>query len=263
MLIHVVADYGHNDLAFAEIAQRLALHLPASPLVHTVVPPFATLAAGFVVAQLGLNRAPPGMAIFQNVAPRRDDKGIRRDNDGERLVFARLDNGTIVVGPNAGYAFSFLEPAARELRFVNVASAGSQFRSRDLFAEAFARLVEGHEELLAGQVGDESVPPPPDACLAFVDGYGNMKTTFRVTDHRPGTTVAVRIGAVQRDALVAGGGFAVPDGELAFAPGSSGWRLADGSEVRFRELFLRGGNAWEAFGRPEPESRIGLSVKVA
>ncbi|MEX2541865.1 MAG: hypothetical protein WD314_08650 [Trueperaceae bacterium] len=263
MLIHVVADYGQNDLAFAEVAQRLALHLPESTFVHTVVPPFATLAAGFAAAQLALNPGPPSLAIFQNVAPRRDDRGVRRDNDGERLVFARLGNGTMVVGPNAGYSFSFLKPAAAELRFVRVASSGSQFRSRDLFAGAFARLVGGDEGLLAEPLGDETVPSPPEGCVAYVDGYGNIKTTFRAAEPRPGTTVGVRIGGVQRDALVAGGGFAVPDGVLAFSPGSSGWLLPDGSEVRFRELFLRGGNAWEAFGRPPVESRISLSVKVA
>jgi hypothetical protein len=28
MLVHVIADYGHNDLAFAEVIQRLKRHLP-------------------------------------------------------------------------------------------------------------------------------------------------------------------------------------------------------------------------------------------
>lgn len=33
--------------------------------------------------------------------------------------------------------------------------------------------------------------------------------------------------------------------------GSSGWAAADGnSSVRWMELFLRGGNAWERFGKP-------------
>jgi hypothetical protein len=263
MLVHVVADYGHDDLAFAEVAQRLALHLPESRLVYTLVPPFATLAAGFCVAQLALNPGPAGMAVFHNVAPRRDDRAARRDNDGERLVWARLADGRIVVGPNSGHAFSFVAPAARELRYVDVASAGSQFRSRDLFAAAFASLLAGRAELLAGVVPSEAVPPPPESSVAYVDGYGNIKTTMVDSRLTPGTTVGVRIGSVERDALVAGGGFAVPDGALAFAPGSSGWRLPDGGEVRFRELFLRGGSAWETFGRPPVESRISLSVKVA
>jgi hypothetical protein len=263
MFVHVVADYGQNDLAFAEVAQRLALHLPECRLVYTAVPPFATLAAGFCAAQLALNPGPP-LAVFQNVAPRWDDRAARRDNDGERLVCARLADGRIVVGPNSGYAFSFLASAAQELHFVGVASAGSQFRSRDLFAEAFAALVDGSEDLLGEAVPEQAVPPPPESCVAYVDGYGNIKTTIMSgSDLTPGVTVGVRIGSIERDALVAGGGFAVPDGVLAFAPGSSGWRLPDGREIRFRELFLRGGSAWESFGRPRVESRVSLSVKVA
>jgi hypothetical protein len=50
--------------------------------------------------------------------------------------------------------------------------------------------------------------------------------------------------------------------DLAFAPGSSGWRLPGGRAAR-RELSLRGGSAWEAFGRPPVESRMSLSVKAA
>lgn len=143
---------------------------------------------------------------------------------------------------------------------MDVSSGGSQFRSRDIFAGAFAQLVTGDESPLGEKVPETAVPPPPEGCIAYVDGYGNLKTTLAGAGLQPGTTVSVRIGGVEREAMVAGGGFEVPDGELAFAPGSSGWRLADGSETRFRELFLRGGNAWEAFGRPPVESSISLAV---
>lgn len=258
MLLHVVADYGHNDLAFAEVAQRLALELPEMRLLCTVVPPFATLAAGFCVAQLALNPGPEALTVFHNVAPRRDDRGVRHDNDGERLVCARLPGGRMVIGPNSGYSFSFVKPVADTVHFVRVPSSGSQFRSRDIFAAAVARLVNGHTEMLAEPVPDESVPPPPPSRLAYVDGYGNMKTTIATPDCIPGSKVAIRIGDQQREAVVAGGGFAVADGQLAFAPGSSGWRTAAGVDVRFHELFLRGGNAWEEFGRPPSESLVEL-----
>jgi hypothetical protein len=52
----------------------------------------------------------------------------------------------------------------------------------------------------------------------------------------------------------------VEEGELAFAPGSSGWAERDGEEVRWMELFLRGGNAWEAFGRPEVGARVEITT---
>ena len=69
MLVHIVADYGPaGDLAFAEVVQRIKLHLPDAEPVLTPVPPFATLAAGFCIAQLGLNDAPAGTIIYHNVA---------------------------------------------------------------------------------------------------------------------------------------------------------------------------------------------------
>jgi hypothetical protein len=117
MLVHIVADYGHGDLAFAEVVQRIRLHLPDAEIVPVPVPPFATLAAGFCVAQLGLNPAPPGTVVYHNVAPREDEEEAREGNEGERLAYALLPNGVRVVGVNAGHAFSFVRDAAEELRW--------------------------------------------------------------------------------------------------------------------------------------------------
>ncbi len=36
MLIHIVADYGQGDLAFAEVVQRIKLHLPDATGEETV-----------------------------------------------------------------------------------------------------------------------------------------------------------------------------------------------------------------------------------
>jgi hypothetical protein len=77
-------------------------------------------------------------------------------------------------------------------------------------------------------MGPDDVADVPEARVAYVDGYGNLKT----------------------------GSFAVEPRQLAFASGSSGWPLNGGPPVRSIELFLRGGNAWEAFGRPAVGARI-------
>jgi len=53
----MVADYGRSDLAFVEVAQRIKLSLVETELLYTLVPPFATITAGFCVAQLGLKAA--------------------------------------------------------------------------------------------------------------------------------------------------------------------------------------------------------------
>ena len=262
MLVHVIADFGVGDLAFAEVAQRLKRELPAAELVLTAVPPFATLAAGFASAQLALNRPPPGTLVFHNVAPRRDDAGPRLDNAGERLAAACLEDGVCVVGVHAGHAFSFFKHAGVALRYVHADAAGSQFRSRDVFPGAVAAVTRGDARALAGPLLPDAVPDVPEGRIAYVDGFGNLKTTLTAPGPAiPGTRVRVRVGGVERVALAASGGFSAPAGTLALAPGSSGWpsRGETGPPaVRFMELFLRGGSAAEAFADPE----VGAEVEV-
>ena len=90
MLVHLIADFGANDLAFAEVTQAVMTHLPAAHVVATSVGPFDTLAAGFMAAQLAAAPAPSGSLMLLNVAPRRDDTRPRVDNDGERLLVAEM-----------------------------------------------------------------------------------------------------------------------------------------------------------------------------
>ena len=120
MLVHIIADYGFGDLAFAEVVQRIKFYLPDAETILTPVPPFATLAAGFCIAQLGLNDSPAGTIIYHNVAPREDDEQVRKGNAGERLAFARLPTGVRVIGVNAGYTLSFVRNAAADLRWAAV-----------------------------------------------------------------------------------------------------------------------------------------------
>lgn len=256
MLLHLIADFGPNDLAFAEVIQRFKLVLPEAEPVVTPVPPFATLAAGFCAAQLALNDVPPGTALFHNVAPRQDEAAARRNNDGERLAYALLPNGVKVVGVNAGHAFSFLKGEANELAFVNVASDGSQFRSRDLFAAACAALIREEAGALAEGLSPARIPDVPESVIAYVDGFGNLKTTL--TKLPAARALQVTVGSVTRAVRVADGSFSVPQGELCLSVGSSGWWRRNGERVRWCELFLRGGSAWEAFGRPPVGARLEL-----
>ena len=136
MLVHIVADYGAGDLAFAEVVQRIKLHLPDAEPVLVPVPPFCTVAAGFRIAQLGLHPAPPGALIYHNVAPREDDEAARAGNAGERLAYARLPTGVRVIGVNAGYVLSFIKDIAEKLQWAASPDAGSQFRSRDIFRKS-------------------------------------------------------------------------------------------------------------------------------
>lgn len=261
MLVHVIADYGYGDLAFAEVVQRLKLYLPDAEPILTPVPAFATLAAGFCIAQLGLNEAPAGTIVYHNVAPREDDEQARAGNAGERLAFARLATGVRVIGVNASYAFSFVRDLAVELRWAAVAAEGSQFRSRDLFPEAAGAIALGQPDALDEEIPPSDIPDVPPNCIAYIDGYGNLKTTIKhdasKADH--GHAVRLQIGEKEQEATKSDGSFAVESGQLAFAPGSSGWTNAQGEHTRWMEVFLRGGNAWEAFGRPAIGSPIYIS----
>ncbi len=87
MLIPVVADYGHGDLAFAEVCQRLVLHLPEATLLTTPVPAFDTVSAGFCVAQLALTPGPPNRVVFHNVSLRADTPDPRPGTGDRRRFF--------------------------------------------------------------------------------------------------------------------------------------------------------------------------------
>jgi S-adenosylmethionine hydrolase len=104
------------------------------------------------------------------------------------------------------------------------------------------------------------VPDPPSSVIAYIDGYGNLKTTiaYDAKKVRPGKRIGVRIGDRRHEATVSDGAFAVSHGELAFAPGSSGWPARRGEDLRWMEIFLRGGSAWDLFGRPAIGSTVSL-----
>lgn len=255
MLLHLIADYGFGDLAFAEVRQRLVHHLPEADVVHLPVPSFDSLGAGFCMGQLARGSGPANRVLYSNVAPRHDDEDPRHSNEGERLVAGWLPNGVLVVGVNSTYAFSFVASSGVELHEVRLPPSGSQFRSRDVFPQLVADLVHGRWDCLGERLGPDAVPPVPNARVAYVDGYGNVKTTWTSPPAPSGTPVDVRVGEATLRAVVSDGTFAVPAGETSFAPGSSGW--GDGNEqVRFYEIFTRGGSAADALGRPAGGSRV-------
>lgn len=252
MFISLIADYGIGDPAFAEVTQRLLMGLPSAQISLLSVPPFSTLATGFWIAQLGLNPGPSDRLIYHNCAPRQDDAEPRLDNEGEGLTYALLPNGVKVVGVNAGYTLSLIKDHAQVLHTVKVSRGGSQFRSRDVFPTAAAAIAQSDFSLLGEELKPSQIPDLPNDRVAWIDGYGNIKTTIpaHTLNLNPEAKVVIRVGDVVSDAVYSDGSFKVPQGTLAFAPGSSGWLNTKGDAVRWMELFLRGGSAWERFGRP-------------
>jgi hypothetical protein len=219
----------------------------------TSVPPFATLATGFWIAQYALHNTFGGLAIYSNTAPRKDKKEAREKNEGEGLIYAKLKNGIVIIAVNAGYNMSFVKHEIVDFRKVNVENRGSQFRSRDFYPNAVVRILENNPKILGEKLDPKSIPDVPSYRIASIDGYGNMKTSTKRSQvtFKEGERLKVRIDNETHVAYFADGNFSVTEGELAFAAGSSG-----DSDDPFIELFLRGGSAWELFKRPKIESEI-------
>lgn len=241
ILLHVVCDYAAGGLEFGEISSRLQLHLdePHGVRIHpTSVPSLDTMAVGFVTAQYAYAPREGAMFIYGNAAPRRDtDKAVKNNLD-HGIKYARLKNGVEIVNVNSEYALGFVKKDIVEFRDIDCPASGSQFRSRDFFPERVARLINGDRSILTKELSIEDIPEIPSNEVAWTDGFGNIKTTMRLSDLKKrglkvGQKVQVILNGVSMLAVVALGGFSVDRGVLALNAGSSGY------DDPFIELFLR------------------------
>ncbi len=261
-VLHLICDYAMGDLAWSEILDSLAeLIEPDVRMIQTAVKSFDTIATGFVVAQLAMRpRKNMRVLVFANCAPRKDNSQARADNEGEGLVYAKLTNGVELLVVNSGYSLSFVKKHIVSLYRTKASSRGSQFRSRDNFPSVIARCLEitaGMEayDFLDGELDVNSIPDMPERVVAYVDSFGNIKTSVQegapmLEGVEMGTRVRVLTGDKVRGATVTDGSFSVPEGDIAFAPGSSGWG------TNFWELFKRGGEAVSEFGHPPTGTKI-------
>lgn len=261
ILVTIIADYGHlHDLAFAEVRERIFAELKDDRFViETVaVPAFDTVATGFVLAQTAINsRLGPNHKFFVNTAPRKDDLKPRSKNAGEGLAYAKLANGVEIVAVDSGHSLSFIRDAATEMRGLKVSAEGSQFRSRDVFASAFAHIAHGDYTAFGSDLMPEGRTPPQD-CVCYTDGYGNMKCALDVDalmKHK-GQDVMVTVNNCEAIVRVADGIFGVADGQYCLSPGSSGWSLPQGKSIRFAEIVKRGGNAAKTFDLPHGGAKV-------
>jgi hypothetical protein len=258
--VHLICDYAPGDMAWAEIRSVFSVKLGGSARLHaTAVKSFDTIATGFVLGQLSLgpeDLRPKHLLVFANTAPRKDRHTPRENNEGEGLLYARLNNGVAVLAVNSGFSLSFVRKEIVELWSTHARDEGSQFRSRDYFPIIVDQVVKEDWSCLAHQLTvDDTIPPAPSNTVAYIDSFGNLKTTIRTGDPliaslKSGMRVKIKIGSVMRAATVATGSFNVMEGDLAFSPGSSGY------QGRYWELFTRGGSAWDEFAHPATGSEI-------
>lgn len=253
--LHFIADYSpRRRLSFAEVEQAVrAESNRIESFNHVPVRPFNTLEAGFVLGQMTQEPLPEGSLFYLNVAPRRDDKDARAKNSGEDLVLVEVD-GVPVVATASNYSLSLVKDRVDRSLALSVDSHGSQFRSRDIFPEAVARVMEGDHEVVEGEI-DLSIPETPENSVAYIDGFGNLKTTVRESEagFNKGDEVRIAVNGEEILTTYQQGIFGVEEGEIVLAPGSSG------GEDRFLEVVVRGGSAEKCFGNPKPGDKVELS----
>ena len=269
LLIHLVCDYQWSgDLAWAEMISALFEEVSENVDINdiwlhkTTATSFNTTSTGFLVAQIAGRKFknPEKCIVFANSAPRKDTVVPRLNNEGEGLLYAKLKNGVRLLAVNSGYSLSFAKADIAELWSTKAQSAGSQFRSRDFFPQLVGMLARNDLSFLEHKLDPkEVVVDHPHSVVGYVDSFGNLKTTLRDGDKemiglKDGERVELRIGTVTRTAVVSSGSFGVQEGELAFAPGSSGY------ERRYWEVFQRGGSAYREFRRPDPGAAIELKI---
>lgn len=254
--IFVISDYGAGDPAFAEVVLQLRMRLPNAFIYPQSTPPFSTLNTGFWIYQIALTKNIQNTYIYSNTAPRKESKSAQANNRGEKLMYAKLDNDFELIAVNAGYTFSFVKPHIKSFHFVDVKNEGSQFRSRDIYPAAVAAMVSKDERFIRRKADKSDIPNYPKNVIASIDGYGNIKTTTRASqiEYKPGQPLIVNIHNQKHLATYTNGMFNIKDGELAFAPGSSG------HTDRFMELFLRGGNAYKLFNEPMVEEPFTITL---
>lgn len=256
VIIQLIADYGVGDPAFGEVIQKLT-YLDRHIRVHAMsVPAFSTVATGIWIAQFALVNAYPGLVVFSNTAPRKVIPGFDEKTDGGRLVYTKLEDGATIIAVNSGYALSFVKNKIKSLHLVNVPNVGSQFRSRDFYPDAVIAIANGDARLIGDEIKVDSLPDAPKNVIGFIDGYGNLKTTLRHSESTfgVGTKVNITVNGVIKAGVVADEAYKVKDGDISFAPGSTG------GDDRFMEIWVRGGSAWEAFNKPKAECDFLVSV---
>lgn len=239
----VISDYGIGDPAFSEVILQLRTLLPGIFIHPQSVPPFSTLNTGFWIYQIALTSNLTNTHIFSNTAPRKENSNAQKNNSGEKLMYAKLQNGFEIMAVNAGFVFSFVKPFISSFHFVNSPFEGSQFRSRDIFPKSVSKMINNDASYLGEKADPALLPEYPKNIVASIDGYGNIKTTMRMSETtiNSGNPVMLNIGGISKSAIFTDGSFNIPHGQLAFAPGSSG------HDDRFMEIFYRGGSAAELF----------------
>ena len=214
VLLYHVDDYAAGGLEFAEITARLHYFMTNPEQVRiddVAVPSLDTMALGFVTGQLSLAPYTGRLVIYGNCAPRRSSEKAQKNNIDHGIKYAKLKSGVEIVNVWSEYAFGFVKNQIEEFRDLNCPNEGSQFRSRDFFPKVVAQVVNEDYSALGKELDVADIPDIPHDEVAWTDGFGNVKTTMRMSDLekmglKPGQQVVVTLNGVAMLGIVSVGG---------------------------------------------------------
>ncbi|HSW89996.1 MAG TPA: hypothetical protein VLH19_03950 [Patescibacteria group bacterium] len=263
--LHIVSDYGVSDPAFGEVFQRLCANTSdINPTVHITSVDFSdTVAGGFWLYQFLLGKSDKqSMFAYSNIAPRKVQRAAMKNNSGEGLKYGKLANGSEIIAVNSEHVFSFVKPYLQDFKEIEVSNQGTQFRSRDNYPKIVSEIMHGDYSSLKENLPLSLIPDVPKNKIAWIDGYGNIKTTIRRSEVKlePGSRVRIEINGVIWTGIMAEGSFGVRHGELAFSPGSSGYEDPF-MEVFLRRHIVRDVSAYDVFNRPKCGDAITVSLE--
>lgn len=257
-----------------------------------------TLGGAAALRQAVIGEVPVfGRFIFLNVAPRKEERGKKSDNGGETVYVGVHRNGTFF-GGTGPHCFSLFkkEIETGELVVVkaNVATSGSQFRSRDFFPwlsyiatlhlPTYAHLAgdslntEQQQAILKGfnfvdsaaVLSARDIPDVPNngAVATSIDVHGNIKTGLTGADldktYPKGGEVYVLINGKLLEAEIAGASFEKSEGRVVLSRGSTYRDALDlvNDQSAAVEIFKIGGRVADVAEVGAPHLRRGLEFHV-
>ncbi len=263
--LHIISDYGVNDPAFGEVIQRLHADVAdTGAYIYPTATDFSdTVAGGFWIYQYGMGKKDnQSMFIYSNIAPRKVQRSAMHDNSGEGLKYGKLTNGVEIVAVNSEHVFSFVKPYLQEFKDINVSNQGTQFRSRDNYPAIVTQVMHGDRSSLGENLSLDLIPDVPKNRIAWIDGYGNIKTTIRRSEvtFAPGSTVKIEINGVIWTGYMSEGTFGVHHGQLAFSAGSSG-HTDPFMEIFLRRHIVRDVSARDVFNYPKCGDEVKITIE--
>ncbi len=266
-----ITDYAVDDLAKEEVKIAIEGFLSSNKasidFVHSQP---STIHTGFLLMQLvnTIERYshPEETIFFVNTDPRiQTKKGVEKAEGAKGLIL-KLHSGIYVIGPNAGYCFSFIKDKVQIAYYYSALDKGSQFRSRDNYARVLAHFMEYKDsELEMEEIDKNEIPDFKDMVVGHIDNYGNIKTTitheYMKGKYEYGDEVEVKINGVKRKAIYTHNLFGREPGVLVIYPGSSGKPDNPFLELAVRLTFAQKdfANANKIFHYPKPGAKIELS----